>query len=445
SASFGSGSRTLIDTQTKDPQTGAPIPIAVDVPNDPRSGIIVSGPGTAAVLVGVVPFVFADADANHDGFITANEFSGSQQLFDSYDSPFQPKLKDNKLSPSEAPSFVPSATFDNAKPADHVGELRLPDVGSAGTTAGGIETVGNNVATSLPAQGARLTVVAAGDVLLGSRGSIGTLEGGDVTVASLTGAVRGGVPPAGTIDQRGIFSLYASPTSGASTRPAEPTGGGDILVDAYGDIDVGGLAIAALSGGDITVGSRAASFKGGVSSPFADPSVRFDPQANLVVASFEGGGLNASGDPKGDVTIKAVKDIDIGAGITGGNINLGAGGNITSSGSGAIAGSTVTLGAAGTITGNVSAVGAVTVTGGTVTGGSMSSSTGLVTGAGSGVGSNAGGSKTSADTNLASQQMAQNGSLSGSGLGDAAGAGGPRQGVRIDVSSQPCKNRVTCD
>src|SRR5262249_46214038 len=157
----------------------------------------------------------------------------------------------------------------------------------------------------------------------------------------------------------------------------------------------------------------------------------------------QGGGLAALGDPQGDVTIKAVKNIDIGAGISGAGITL-SGQNVISTGTGAINGATVNISATGTVSGNISAVGAVSITGGVTVPScrSVSPSTGLVTGAGY-VASNAGSSKTSADTNLASQQMAQNGSLGGYGVSDSEGAGGPRQGVRIDVSSQPCKNQVT--
>jgi len=423
-ASFGGGSRTVIDDQT-----GAPI--AVKVPDDPSTGILVSGPGSARVLVGVVEF--AEADTNHDGFVSFDEFHGSQDVFDSLDT--ETALPDHRLSSKEAP-YLPSAA--SADPDRHVGELKLPDVTQAGI-AGGIGTVGNNIATSLPAQGASLTVVSANDLSLGSRGSIGTLEGGDLRVSSIAGAIRGGVPQQGTTDQRGIFTLYATPSS-QTTRPAETNGGGDIAVDAYGDIDVGGLAIAALSVSSISLDSRAASIDAGVSSPFANPNVRFDPQANLLVASFEGGGIAA---PGGKVDIKARKNIDIGAGISGAGITLSAGQNITSSGSGGVSSTGSVSISAQSFTGSVSAVGAVSVSANVTAGSSVSSSTGLVSGAGS-VASNAGGTRSSADTNLASQQMAQSGSLSGTTLADAAGAGGPRQGVRIDVSSQPCKNRVTC-
>ncbi|HKE09932.1 MAG TPA: filamentous hemagglutinin N-terminal domain-containing protein, partial [Myxococcota bacterium] len=240
-ASFGGGSMSLMDDELAHP-------VAVQVPGDASSGVKVQGPGSAQVRVGVEPFALADKD--HDGLLTFQEFpSQNSAVFDALDQPDEFGVKHGKLKPSDAP-FIPTG---------HGGTLTLASSASSGSALG-IETTGNLPTLRLPEGGASLTVAAAGDILLQDAGYIGTIQGGAVTVSSVGGSILGGVPAPGTINKRGIVTLFAPPPApGNVLTSAAATGGGDISVDAFGDINVGGLALATLSDSSMTLNARTGS------------------------------------------------------------------------------------------------------------------------------------------------------------------------------------------
>src|SRR5262249_5063911 len=154
-------------------------------------------------------------------------------VFSSLDS-----FPDGHLSPTEAP-YVPTGAG---------GELALQSVKSTGDTIG-IETTGNLPKLPLPSTGARLDVVAAGDILLHEYGFIGTLQGGDLSVSSVAGGIQAGTPPLHTVRARGIVTFYTP--AGFNDREASAAGGGEISLDSFGTFDIGGGALAALSGGSI--------------------------------------------------------------------------------------------------------------------------------------------------------------------------------------------------
>ena len=416
-ASFGSGNTTLIDAQ------GAH-PVAVTVPQDASSGVRVEGPGSAEILVGVEPF--AEADTNHDRVITFSEFpSQNFAVFDSLDQPDQFGIKHGQLTPADAP-FIPTGKG---------GQLALESSGSTGSVLG-LETTGNLPSLPLAEGGASLTVVAGGNILLQDAGFIGTLQGGAVAVSSLGGSILGGVPPVPTTNKRGIVTLFA-PSGGAQTV-ASSAGGGAISVDAFGDINVGGLALATLSGSSITLDSRAGSVNAGIGEKFQNPTLGLDPQTSEVVVNYVGSGVSADG----SLNIVAKKNIVIGAGITGTNITISAG-QAVQGGPGSLSGSTISIKAGTTITGNIDASGSITVSGGSLSSGAnVSSSGGLVTGAGAaGVASNTGSGRASAENSLASNTAEDRASYTSGMGGDSGGGASSKRVVLIDVSSSPCSGQ----
>ena len=385
---------------------------------DVRSGIELLGPGKLQVLVGAIPF--AQADTNDDGAITPDEFQGAQAQFGAFDR--ENGIADGKLTPQELP-FLPTGQG---------GEIRLADVVN-GDPAGGILTTGDIRDAALPATGAAIDVAAGGSVELGSRGAIGTLRGGDVSVTALGGEIAAGTPPPGYDAQRGIFTLAAD-----GTNPPAESGGGGITLVAFQDISAGGSAIATLSGGDISVESVDGSAKFGSGAPFQNAEVRFNPSQGGLTVTYDGSGVSASG----KVIVAAKKDIDLGAGITGAGVTLKAGGNI--GGTGAVTSSAgIDVSAGGNVSGAFSGAGSISVNaGGSTSGLQASSSGGLVSGAGANA-SNTGGSRTNAASALASTEGTQLASAGGSGLGAGTGALGPRQ-IVIDVSSRPCDSDQRC-
>src|SRR5262249_42026023 len=126
-ASFGAGAQTYTDTQLD-------VPVDVIVPDDPSSGMIVSGPGRARILVGVAPhtdpiegfdgplaaLVPAPVDPENKGIVLA-DWKGSEESFVGLDERGQ-KIAgtgDGKLLAEEAP-WVPTGKG---------GILALNDVG----------------------------------------------------------------------------------------------------------------------------------------------------------------------------------------------------------------------------------------------------------------------------------------------------------------------------
>ena len=152
--------------------------------------------------------------------------------------------------------------------------------------------------------------------------------------------------------RRGIVTLYRAP--GFGDEPASETGGGAIGVDAHADVDVGGLALAALSGSDIDVYSRDGSIDAGVSSPFSNPTVFVERRSGVVHVNYQGGGIFANG---GNIGLFAKQDIKIGAGITGAGITIDAGGSLVGGGAGGISGTNVNIDVGGSISGSISATG----------------------------------------------------------------------------------------
>jgi hypothetical protein len=412
-ASFGGGTTTFVDTQE-----GHPVDIAV--PTDASSGIRVIGPGSADLRVGVVPF--ATADKNHDGVITPSEFPANlSAVFDSLEQPNALGQLPGVLTPADAP-FIPTGQG---------GQITLASSQATGNLLG-LETTGNVAFLPLPGQGANLTVAAAGSILLRDRGFIGSVQGGSVAVWSVGGSVIGGTPTAGYNAKRGIISLYTQGNS-LNPRPAELSGGGNISVNSYGDLDVGGMALATLSGSGMTLESRAGSVNAGLGQPFSHPSVGFLDQE--VQAIFDGAGVSSSG----HLDIVAKQNIVIGVGITGAGITLNAGGNVQA-GSGALTSTSgISINAGGTISGNIQAQGNIAIGSGTLSNSAnVGSTSGLVTGSGSAsVASNTGSSRASAENTLASNTADRATYTGGIGNGDATGVGAKRV-VLIDVSSQQC-------
>jgi len=419
-ASFGAGSRTLVDMQEGHP-------VDIQVPTDASSGLHVQGPGSAELLVGVVPF--AIADKNHDGVITPDEFPANlSAVFDSLEQPNALGELPGVLTATDAP-FIPTGQG---------GQITLASSRSTGNLLG-LETTGDIPFLPLPGGGASLTVAAGRSILLQDRGFIGTLQGGVVDVWSVGGSVIGGTPAADYTGKRGIVSVYTSGGS-LSPRPADVSGGGAISVNSFGDINVGGLALATLSGNSVTLNSRAGSVNAGLGQPFSQPAVGFDPLALEVSVDYMGAGVYATG----TLDIVAKQNIVIGAGITGAGITLAAGGSVQA-GTGSLSstgGLSITAGQS--ISGNIQAQGNITIGGGTLSSSANVGSTGgLVTGSGAAaVASNTGSSRASAENTLASNAADRATYTGGIGNGDAGGVGA-RRVVLIDVSSQQC-NKDDC-
>jgi len=411
-ASFGAGTQTLTDTHLKR---------AVQIPTDAGSGLEVSGPGSAELLVGVVPF--AQADKDHDGLITLNEFGGSPAAFASLEQPDALGILHPELTAAEAP-FIPTGSR---------GALTLTSSASTGFLLG-LQTIGDLPTLPFPQGGASLTVVAAKDILLQDRGFIGTLQGGVLSVSSIGGQILGGFPSTLVGEKRGIVTLYSAP--GTTQHPADANGGGAISVDSFGDFNIGGLALAALSGSSITIDSRAGSVNAGLGAPFSSATVGFSTNVGGITVEYAGSGVFAQG---GEVILLAKKDVVIGAGITGAGITINAGGNVLT-GSGALTSTAgISLNVGGTISGNIQAQGSINVGSGTLSSGANVGSTGgLVTGAGAAaVASNTGSGRVSAENSLASNTFDRS-AFSGGIENTSANAASGKRVVLIDVSSQPC-------
>ncbi|MFO0690570.1 MAG: filamentous hemagglutinin N-terminal domain-containing protein [Myxococcota bacterium] len=411
-ARFGSGTLEIEDV---DPQTGAITRVAVA--DQAASGLQVAGPGSAQVLVGVESH--ATADANGDGFIELSEFKGSAALFRLLDrDETLPGVTDGRLSVHEAPWL----------PTGQGGSLALQARGAEGGVLG-IQTVGGLQNAVLPTGGAKLEVVAAQDIRLNERGFIGTLQGGKLDLRSVGGSITAGIPVPGTTTKRGIVTTFTGP--GSAQREADATGGGDISIVSLGDFDIGGLALAALSGSAISIESIDGSVSAGVGESFSRPLIAFDNETREITVSYRGAGIAA---PGGKVELVAKKDVNIGAGITGAGITVQAGGNVNA-GSGAIVSSgSVSISAGQNISGTIQAGGSVSISGNVQSGSSISSSGGIVSGAGS-VASNTGTGRTSADAAGATRRAEAQGGF-GSGSGPATA--GQRRVVLIDVTSRPC-------
>jgi filamentous hemagglutinin family protein len=425
---LGAGSETLVDQQLG-------FPVDVQVPDDPGSGINVSGPGTVRVLVGVAPhttpiagfegalagLVPAPVDPSDSG-ITLDQWTalyGSADSFTGLDNRglTPPATGDGKLFAKEAP-WVPIDKTGNT------GNLELNDVG--GENSLGLLTSGNAGNAALLQGGATLQVVSAGSINLHRFGAIGTVQGGDVSVQSVTGTTVADQPPDGTHRQRGIFSMNAVQTGGQLIN--QDTGGGVIVVDASDDFDAGGSAVATLSGSDIRIESRNGSIIAGHGAKFGAVQVAFDPVTESPTVNYDGAGISASGD--GRVFLSAHKDINLGAGISARGIVLNALGNVTA-GTGSATAQTISIQAGGTISGSFSAS-SISIGSGTLSSGATVSA-GVVSGAGGAV-SNTSANQVSASAIATGSAQASN-PISEAAAGQAASG---LRGVIIDVSSRPC-------
>lgn len=408
-AFFGARSRTLADTQ-------GGVTRLVTLPGDANAGVEVSGPGRVDVQVGVVPFAIADTDGN--GFLSRDEFFGTDAEFDALD--IEPAgFPDHRLAPGELP-FAPTGRGG-----------ALAFAGAGDTSAFGIKTTGNFRNAGLSVGGATLSVAAASDISLGGRGAIGTIQGGNVSVRSALGDIRGESAAEGFAGQRGVFSLFAAPGQGFGFREADASGGGEIDLRALGDIDVGGLAIVALSGSSITLESIGGSIDGGIAVPFANAGVSPNPGTGVAEARFEGGGIAA---PGGSVSVIAKRDVRIGAGIlAGSSVNVDAGGSVVAGQGSITSGGSVSVSAGGSISGNISAAGNVSLSGSSA-GGATVSSGGIATGTGG-----AQSASTQSGTQLAAGDDEQgHGAGGGAGMGVGSGSGTGKRATRIDVSSRAC-------
>jgi hypothetical protein len=426
--SLGARSETLIDEQLG-------IPIKVQVPADPGSGLNVSGPGKARVLVGVAPhkdpiegfdgdlaaLVPVPVDPSDSG-ITLDQWTanyGSAEAFTGLDNRgLKPPAKgDGKL-------FAKELTWVPIDKTGATGNLDLNDVG--GENSLGLLTSGNAGNAALTQGGASLEVFVAGNINLHRFGAIGTVQGGDVTVQSVTGTIVADVPPAGTHRQRGIFAMNAVQKSGQLLNQA--TGGGNIVVDASDDFNIGGSAVATLSKSDISITSRNGSITAGKGPAFTNVQVAFDPVTQSPTVNYDGAGLSAEG---GHVRVNAHKDINLGAGIRAAGIVLNALGNVNAGTGSASATGSISISAGGTISGSFNAS-SISIGSGTLSSGATVSA-GVVAGAGGAV------SNTSA--NQVSASAVVSATAQGSNPISEAAAGQAQSGLRgviIDVSSRPC-------
>jgi filamentous hemagglutinin family protein len=398
---------------------GADAP-APGVDPDLLSGLQVAGPGSAKLLVGVLPNSpqvdtnangkldpdESSGDRNGDGGVDSSEWRGSSAVFTHIDESQREYLpagssaifSNRGLIPPGGGNGVVTAAESPYVPSGRGGQIRLaaavPE--SEAPFSLGINAIGNARNTTLPTASAALFVAADGDIDLNGRGSIETYQGSRLVVESVSGGVRGGSPPVDATGspftgRRGIVTLFRPP--GFGDAPASESGGGAIGVDTQEDVDVGGLALASLSGSDITIYSRDGSIDAGVSSPFSNPIV-FVSGSGAVLVNYEGGGIFAKG---GNIGLFAKQDIKIGAGISGAGITIDAGGSLVGGGAGGIAGTNVNIDVGGSISGSISATGSINVAGGSVAQGASLSAGGLVAGAGAGIGSNSGGNKASSE------------------------------------------------
>ena len=426
--SLGAKTDTLIDEQLG-------IPIEVKVPADPGSGLNVSGPGRARVLIGVAPhgapiegfdgelaaLVPPPVDPSNSG-ITLDQWTanfGSAEAFTGLDNRgLKPPAKgDGKLLQNELP-WVP---IDKT---GATGNLELNDVG--GESSLGLLTSGNTGNTALLQGGASMEVRVAGNIDLHRFGAIGTVQGGDVTVQSVTGRIVAGVPPAGTHRQRGIFTMNAVQVGDQLLN--QTTGGGTIFVDASGDFDIGGSAVAALSKSDIRIDARNGSIIAGHGGTFANEQVAFDPVTQSPTINYDGAGLSAEG---AHVRLNAHKDINLGAGIRAQGIVLNAFTGSVTAGTGSAVAGTISISAAGTISGSFSA-GSISIGSGTLSGASVTA--GVVSGGGGAV-SNTSANQVSASAVVAASAQGAN-PISETAAGQAQAG---LRGVIIDVSSRPCE------
>ncbi|HTO05717.1 MAG TPA: filamentous hemagglutinin N-terminal domain-containing protein [Myxococcota bacterium] len=438
-ATFGAGTETLVDHQLGSP-------VNVELPDDPGAGMNVSGPGRARMLVGVAPHVDpiegfegplaalvpAPVDPQDDGIRLA-DWTGSAESFTGLDERGKlPGTGDGVLTASEAP-WVPTAKAldGTALAPGSAGRLELDDVGGGalGSVAEplilGLLTSGNASNAALARGGASLEVVTAGDVLMHRFGAVGAIQGGDLSVTSVAGQITATQPPSTYTRQRGFLTMNAE----GSTN--EPEGGGKISLDASGDVDTGGSAVATLSSSDIAITTRTGSITAGHGEKFEIRGIGYDPVTGTPQISYAGAGFFASGD--GNVKLTARKDINLGAGIRAQGIQLTAGGNITA-GTGSAQASTISIDAGGTISGHMSAT-SISIGSGTVSSGATLTA-GVVSGAGGSV-SNTGANQVSAGSVL-SGSSPQAGSIT------ETAAGAAQSGLRsviIDISSRPCESQ----
>lgn len=400
------------------------------VQSDAGAGARVAGPGSLSLEVGVVPF--HEADVNADETISRSEFAAGaapgdaglwSQVFSELDAQGLLQIRDGLLRASDAP-WIPTGKG---------GAISLPESGGAVL---GIESIGNLANASLPESGARLEIAAARDVNLNARGAIGTLAGGAVGLRSVGGSIFGGFPEPWFSGKRGIYSLRAGP--GNEARPALPSGGGRIDIDAFGEFDIEGSALASLSSGDVQIRSRTRSITAGQGRKFSKEAVALNPVTNLPEVTFAGSGIAVQ--PGGSLTLVAKRNLNIGAGITAARISIDAGGSVNA-GSGALTSTgSISISAGGSITGSIKAGGNISVGSGTLGPGAKVSAGGLVAGAGS-VASNSSGGKASAETAVSSGKDSGASTAATAGLRAGVGAAKSRpSGWKIDVSSRPCED-----
>jgi len=423
-----SDSETVLWVPIGDASFGAVSPAPTVLP-DLTSGLQVAGPGKASLLVGVLPNApqvdrngngridaeESAGDRNGDGHVDTSEWRGDPETFTNIDEAQREYVLgspgsfvrrtvpagagDQSLTPAESP-FVPSGSGGSISLAAAISPSLVQ-------SSLGISTVGNVRNPTLPLGSATLVVAADGDIDLGGRGSIETYQGGAIQVTSVSGGLRAGVPPPDFNGRRGIVTLFREP--GFNAKPAQATGGGRIGIDVEDDFTIGGLAVAALSGNDIAIVSRDGSIEAGAGAQFSAPSVFVSPSGELIV-NYEGAGISAGA--TGNIDLIAKQDIRIGAGITGQNVNIDAGGSLVG-GTGGITAGNVSINVTGTIGGSISASGSINVAGGSVSQGTSLSAGGIVSGAGAGVGSNAGAGKSSSEVADLSNRAAEVGAAAG--------------------------------
>ncbi|HTO69268.1 MAG TPA: filamentous hemagglutinin N-terminal domain-containing protein [Myxococcota bacterium] len=426
--SLGATTETLIDNQLG-------TPLQVLLLGDPGSGLNVSGPGRARVLVGVAPhtdpiegfdgplaaLVPGPVDPSDSG-ITLAEWQdkyGSAESFTGLDNRGlkPPATGDGVLFASEAP-WVP---IDKTGAR---GKLELNDVG--GENSLGLLTSGNTGNAALPQGGASMEVIAAGDILLHRFGAIGTLQGGDITVQSVTGQIVAQQPPSSTHRQRGVFTMNAVQVG--ETLLNQTTGGGNIVVDASSDFDAGGSAVAALSSSDITIDARNGSITAGHGATFGNVQVAYDAVTQSPTVNYDGAGIASKG---GFVHLNAHQDINLGAGISARGLVLNAGANVVA-GTGTAQATTITIQAGGTISGSFNAS-SISIGSGTLSSGATVQA-GVVSGGGTAV-SNTSANQVSAGSVVAATTQGSN-SISETASGQAQSG---LRSVVIDVSSRPCE------
>lgn len=269
--------------------------------------------------------------------------------------------------------------------------------------------------------GGDVSVIALGDVNVnGSR--IGTYNGGDIFVESLTGDVNVG---SGGNSQNGVYVSYVNPVTKKAANYPETTYGNGIIANTLVPVPPGASVawppnVAQLPGnitvltpqGDI-VSSLAGIIQESLSGNFAP-----GPTVTLTAGTLPSGTPGSPGYIPG-----FVGNIDLGnSGVIGGDVNLSANGNISGQ---IVSRQNSTVNAAASFSGTLLAGGSANVSGGGTISGTIVGVGGASVSGGSGV-----------TASVLGQNVSVNGGASQSTLGSSATASSATQSAAQQANSQ---------